>query len=48
MNKYLIKKAPLVLYICVFAIFCILFLSVATFPGHKELYSLLIRQLTRV
>ena len=48
MNKYLIKKSPLVLGISVFTLFCVLFLSVEAFPGHKELYSLLIKQLTRV
>jgi uncharacterized SAM-binding protein YcdF (DUF218 family) len=48
MNQYLIKKVPLVLSISVFTIFCVLFISVESFPGHKELYSLLIKQLTRV
>ncbi len=48
MNKYLIKKVSFVLWASVFAIFCLLFISVETFPGHNELYSLLIKQLTRV
>lgn len=48
MNKYLIKKVPLVLSISVFILSCVLFIAVETFPGHREIYSLLIKQLTRV
>jgi hypothetical protein len=46
MKKYPIKKIPLILSTSVFAIFCLLFISVETFPGHNELYDLLIKQLT--
>ncbi|HYA88529.1 MAG TPA: ElyC/SanA/YdcF family protein [Nitrospirota bacterium] len=48
MNKYLLKKRPLILSISVFTILCGLFISVETVPGHKELYSLLIEHLSRV
>jgi uncharacterized SAM-binding protein YcdF (DUF218 family) len=48
MNKYHIKKVFFVLCASVFAIFCLLFINVETFPGHNELYSLLFKQLTRV
>ncbi len=48
MNTYLLKKRPLILGIGVFAIFCVLFIRAETFPGHKELYRLLIGELTKV
>jgi uncharacterized SAM-binding protein YcdF (DUF218 family) len=48
MNKYLLKKSPLIIGVGVFAIFCTLFIGLQNFPGHKELYRLLIRDLTKV
>jgi uncharacterized SAM-binding protein YcdF (DUF218 family) len=48
MYKYTFKKSPLIIGIGVFTIFCALFITVQTFPGHRELYGLLIRELTKV
>jgi len=48
MNSSLNHKVPLVLALSGIIIFCGLFVIFETFPGHKELYHLLIEQLIKV